>query len=88
MKQHKVVIYSAQVCPYCTRAKAYLDSIDIQYQEMLIDQDPDARAQMEEKSSRRTVPQIFIDDKPIGGYDDMMALVKAGTLNSLLYSDQ
>lgn len=83
----KVILYGKPVCPYCTRAKALLDSKGIPYQEIRIDLDDTLREEMIQKSQRQTVPQIFIDDKPIGGFDDLYALDKSGQLDKLLHSD-
>lgn len=80
----KVVIYTKENCPYCDWAKQLLDSKKISYEEIRIDLLPDKRTEMIERSGRRTVPQIFINDKSIGGFDDLSALAKNGTLNQLL----
>lgn len=80
----KVIVYSSANCAYCARAKQLLDAKGVAYQEVRVDLDPEERAKMMELSGRRTVPQIFINDKPIGGYDDMYALDKAGELDKLL----
>ncbi len=79
-----VIVYSSANCPYCLRAKDLLDQKGVQYQEIRVDQDLAQRDIMMEKSGRRTVPQIFINDKPIGGYDDLYALDKSGELADLL----
>lgn len=81
----KVIVYSKANCSYCDRAKQLLDSKHAKYEEIRIDLLPDKLAEMLELSGgRRTVPQIFINDKAIGGYDDLAALAKAGTLDQLL----
>lgn len=80
----KVVIYSKDNCSYCDWAKQLLDAKKISYQEIRVDLDADKLAEMVQLSGRRTTPQIFIDDKPIGGFDDLSALEKAGKLNNLL----
>lgn len=80
----KVVVYSSANCAYCVRAKDLLDRKGIQYQEIRIDLDPAERDIMMQRSGRRTVPQIFINDKPIGGCDDLYALEKSGELSKLL----
>ena len=80
----KVVIYSKAVCPYCDYAKEFFDQQKIAYEEIKVDQDAKALAYMMEASGRRTVPQIFIQDQPIGGYDDLMALHRDGQLDQLL----
>ncbi len=80
----KVVVYSTNVCPYCVRAKSLLQRKGVEYEELNIDQDFSLMEQMVEKSQRRSVPQIFIDDYHVGGYDDMAELDAAGKLDQLL----
>lgn len=79
-----VMIYSTAQCPYCTRAKMLLDKKKIQYTEIRIDINPSLQDEMIAKSGRRTVPQIFIDKKPVGGFDDLWALEQSGELDKLL----
>ncbi|HYG45085.1 MAG TPA: glutaredoxin 3 [Bordetella sp.] len=81
----KVVMYSKDYCPYCARAEALLKQRGVDNLEIIrIDQDPSQRDIMIERTGRRTVPQIFIGDKHIGGCDDLMALDRAGGLAPLL----
>ena len=80
----KVVIYTKSHCPYCVKAKQLLDAKHVSYTEISIETDDEQRDTMIRLSGRRTVPQIFINDQPIGGFDDMAALEKAGKLNELL----
>ncbi|MCD6046219.1 MAG: glutaredoxin [Gammaproteobacteria bacterium] len=82
----KVLIYTRSVCPYCDQAKALLKRYDVAFEEVNIDADPSKAAEMMEKSQRRTVPQIFINDEHIGGCDDLYALERAGKLKSKLES--
>lgn len=82
----KVVIYTKDNCPYCTMAKELLQKRNVSYEEIKVDRDESKKEEMVRLSKRRTVPQIFIDDQPIGGYDDLAALVKAGKLDNLLLS--
>jgi thioredoxin reductase (NADPH) len=79
-----IVIYTKQVCPYCTMAKRLLSGKDQQWDEIDVEVDPAGRAEMIERSGRRTVPQIFIDDRHVGGFDDLQALEDAGELDALL----
>ncbi|MCP4126006.1 MAG: glutaredoxin 3 [Gammaproteobacteria bacterium] len=79
-----VVVYSTNICPYCVRAKSLLQRKGIEYEELNIDQDFSLMEQMMEKSQRRSVPQIFIDDYHVGGYDDMAELDAEGRLDQLL----
>ena len=80
----KVVIYTTVYCPYCTGAKAFLRSKNVSFDEIDVTDDPQRRAEMEKLSRRRTVPQIFVDGKPIGGYDDARRLDAKGELDRLL----
>jgi glutaredoxin 3 len=82
----QVVIYTTTYCPYCTAAKALLRSKNVQFHEIDVTDDPARRTEMEKLSRRRTVPQIFIDGKPIGGYDDARRLDAKGELDRLLGS--
>jgi glutaredoxin 3 len=79
-----VLIYSTRVCPYCVRAKALLDAKHVNYTEVLVDQDPEKRAEMIQKSGRRTVPQIFVGTHHVGGFDDLYRLERSGGLDPLL----
>jgi glutaredoxin 3 len=80
----KVVVYTTSYCPYCFRAKALLRSKKIEFEEVDVTEDPDRRSEMERLSGRRTVPQIFVDGQPIGGYDDARFLDTTGELDRLL----
>lgn len=82
-----VKMYTTGVCPYCIRAKQLLTSKGVaQIEEVRIDSDPEARAQMMQVTGRRTVPQIYIGDTHVGGYDDLAALDSQGALVPLLQS--
>jgi len=81
----KIEIYSTTVCPYCNSAKKLLAKKGMQYAEIMVDQNPDEFATMLQRSNgRRTVPQIFINDTHIGGFDDISALDAAGELDPIL----
>ena len=80
----KVEIYTTQTCPYCHRAKALLAQKGVAFLEVDVSTDPDMRRKLLDRTGRRTVPQIFINDKSVGGYDDIAALDRAGKLNGLL----
>lgn len=80
----KVIIYSTGYCSYCVRARHFLDAKGVAYDELLVDQDPQLRSQMEIKSQRRSVPQIFIGDYHVGGFEEMWQLDKQGQLDALL----
>ncbi|KKC36525.1 glutaredoxin [Devosia epidermidihirudinis] len=80
----RIEIYTTPSCPYCHAAKALLDEKGADYTEITV-LDPDLRAAMTERAQgRRTVPQIFIGETHVGGYDDMAALDRAGGLDPLL----
>lgn len=80
----RIVVFSTSYCGYCDRAKALLERKGADYTEIRVDEDEEQREIMMERSGRRTVPQIFINDKHIGGCDDLYALEKAGELDRLL----
>jgi glutaredoxin 3 len=80
----EVVIYTTSYCPYCMGAKALLQSKNVIFQEIDVTRNEELRAEMEKLSQRYTVPQIFIDGKPIGGYDDARRLDAVGELDRLL----
>ena len=80
-----VEIYTKEHCTFCARAKALLTHKNVKYKEIHVDQDPKALETMVSRAKgRRTVPQIFIGDKAIGGYDDLYALEQQGKLDTLL----
>jgi len=81
----EVVIYTSPFCPYCHRAKRLLDSKGVAYEEIDVMMHPQRRPEMVERSGGgTTVPQIFIDGRPVGGSDDIHALDRAGKLDALL----
>jgi len=80
----QVIIYTTNWCPYCNAAKALLRSKSVKFEEIDVTDDPEKRTEMESLSRRRTVPQIFIDGRPIGGYDDARMLDAIGELDKLL----
>ena len=81
----KVTMYSTGVCPYCTQAERLLTAKGVTtIDKIRVDLQPEQRALMMEKTGRRTVPQIYIGDTHVGGFDDLSALDRAGGLDSLL----
>ncbi|MCB2102796.1 MAG: glutaredoxin 3 [Rhodobacterales bacterium] len=81
----KVEIYTTPICPYCARAKKLLDRKGVAYQEIDVMMDREKRREMTERAEGRTsVPQIFIDDRPIGGCDDLFELDFDDQLDPLL----
>ena len=80
-----VLMYSTRVCPYCVMAEKLLQKKGVaQLEKILIDVDPAQREAMMARTGRRTVPQIYIGDHHVGGYDDLAALDRAGKLDALL----
>ncbi|MDY6828803.1 MAG: glutaredoxin 3 [Pseudomonadota bacterium] len=79
-----VEIYSSMFCGFCHRAKALLSSKGVAFEEISVDANPARRAEMEQRSGRHTVPQIFIGGQPIGGCDELYALERSDKLDALL----
>lgn len=79
-----IVMYTTAVCPYCVAAKNFLKSRGATWREIRVDLDIAERRKMMDLSQRTSVPQIFIGDHHVGGYDDMVALDRAGGLKPLL----
>ncbi|MEY3182104.1 MAG: Glutaredoxin-3 [Pseudomonadota bacterium] len=86
MTTAKVLVYTIERCPYCVNAKNLLNLKKVAFTEIRVDDNPTERTKMEALSGRRTVPQIFINDQSIGGFDDLKRLNDAGTLDKLLES--
>lgn len=82
----RVVMYATRYCPYCMRARSLLDDKGVEFQEIRVDNDWEKRREMEVKSRRRTVPQIFVRGRHVGGYDELRALDLAGQLDPLLFA--
>ena len=81
----KITVYTTPFCPYCTSAKTLLRRKHAQFEEIDVSGDAEGRRRMSERAhGRRTVPQIFIDGRHIGGYDDLSALDRSGELDRLL----
>jgi glutaredoxin 3 len=82
-----VTMYSTAFCGYCTRARALLDRKGVSVHEIKVDEDPaDREAMLKRSGGRRTVPQIFIGERHVGGYEDLAALDRSGELDRLLNS--
>lgn len=78
-------MYATEWCPYCRRAEQLLKAKGVaEFEKIRVDLAPERRDEMMQRSGRRTVPQIWIGDQHIGGYDDMAALDRAGKLDALL----
>jgi glutaredoxin 3 len=84
MSRPAVVMYATSWCPYCARARRLLSAKNVTIEEIDIEAAPEKRAEMQQRSGRRTVPQIFIGDQHVGGSDDLYALEEAGKLDGLL----
>jgi glutaredoxin 3 len=81
----KITMYSTGVCPFCQMAERLLRSKGVSaIDKIRVDLEPERRAEMMEKTGRRTVPQIYIGDRHVGGFDDLSALDRAGQLDGLL----
>ena len=81
----KVTIYTKQTCPYCVMAKNLLKQKGVsEFEEIRIDLDAEVRQKMIDMTGRMTVPQIYIGDTHVGGFDDLSALNKGGKLDALL----
>lgn len=79
-----ITIYSTAICPYCVAAKNFLKSKGLSWHEVRIDADPAEREKMVAKARRTSVPQIFVGETHVGGYDDLMALHRAGKFEPML----
>jgi glutaredoxin 3 len=80
----RVLMYTTAVCPYCQMAERLLRAKGVEIEKVRVDLEPARRAEMMEKTGRRTVPQIYVGDTHVGGYDDLAALDRAGGLDPLL----
>ena len=79
-----IVVYSTQWCPYCVMAKKLLEAKGLTYREIDVTHDEALRQEMVDRSGRRTVPEIFIDDDLVGGYDELARLNATGELDRRL----
>ncbi len=79
-----VTMYSTRFCPYCIRARMLLDSKLVEYTDISVDSKPDLRREMMQRSGRRTVPQIWVGEQHVGGFDDLARLEQQGSLDQLL----
>ena len=80
----QVIVYSTAICPYCVRAKELLTRKRVEFEEVRIDLDHKRMREMLDRTQRRTVPQIFIGDHHVGGYEDLAELDAFGELDELL----
>ena len=84
----EIVMYTTAVCPYCVAAKNFLKSKGQQWTEVRIDLDPVERQKMIARAKRTSVPQIFVGDIHVGGYDDMIAMHRQGKFEPLLAGEE
>ena len=84
MSRAQILVYATGWCPYCQRAKALLTQKNLAFKEIDVDDDPKLREEMIARSGRRSVPQIFIGARHLGGCDDLYALDDSGELDRLL----
>jgi len=80
----EVIIYTTHACGYCTRVKMLLNAREIEYREINVASDPDAFVDLAKRSGMMTLPQVFIDDVLVGGYDETAAADQSGRLQELL----
>ena len=79
-----IVMYSTRFCPFCVRARSLLDSKAVGYTDIGVDNQPQLRRKMMQRSGRTTVPQIWVGEKHVGGFDDLVRLEQLGQLDELL----
>jgi glutaredoxin 3 len=80
----RVIMYTTGYCPYCTMAERLLERKGVQVEKIRVDLEPQRRTEMMERTQRRTVPQIYIGEQHVGGYEELYALDREGRLDSLL----
>jgi len=86
MSEKSIVMYSRAACPSCVAARNMLRGKHVNWTEVSLDTEPDKRTEMISRTGRKTVPQIFIGDFHVGGFDDLAALERAGDLDRVLTS--
>jgi glutaredoxin 3 len=84
----EIIIYTTKICPYCIMAKRLLDLKGAKYKEINVDEEDGLREEMMAKTKRRTVPQIYIGDLHVGGYDELYALERQKKLDGLLSGEE
>ena len=80
----KIELYGTEYCSFCAAARMLLKKKGLDWEEITVSGDPNARREMEARGGRRTVPQIFIGGRPVGGFDDLYELEKSGELDRML----
>jgi glutaredoxin 3 len=84
MSEPGILLYTTGWCPYCERAKALLNRKGLSFREVDVETDPSVREEMMVRSGRRSVPQIFVGDTHVGGFEELYALDRAGKLEQLV----
>tara|TARA_Y100000022_G_scaffold125254_1_gene108475 strand:+ start:1439 stop:1702 length:264 start_codon:yes stop_codon:yes gene_type:complete len=85
---NNIIVYSSNFCHYCVQAKKLLERLNLSYKEINIQNFPEKREEMLSKSNgKRTVPQIFVNDYHVGGYDELNSLVQKGEFDSILMNE-
>lgn len=84
---HQITVYTRRFCSYCTAAKSLLQSQDYDYSEVSLDEDFDLAMEIMRKSGQRTVPQIFVGETSIGGFQELRASMTDGTFADLFATD-
>jgi glutaredoxin 3 len=82
-----VTVYGTSTCNWCCAARLLLKKKGVDFDDKLVGNDAALRAEMEQRSGRRSVPQIFVGERHIGGYDDLQRLDKSGELDNILAAD-
>ncbi len=84
MRMADVVVYTTEPCGFCRQAKALLDSRGVPYEEINLSKDPDGRADLVARTGQMTFPQIIIEDRPLGGFRELLEADRDGVLDELL----
>jgi glutaredoxin 3 len=84
MRMADVVVYTTEPCGFCRQAKALLDSRGVRYEEVNLSKDPDGRADLVARTGQMTFPQIIIEDRPLGGFRELLEADRDGVLDELL----
>ncbi len=80
----KVIVYGTRTCGYCGAARMLLTKKAVEFQDIVVTDDPELRTEMQQKSGRTSVPQIFVGDTHVGGFDELYAMEQGGELDKLL----
>lgn len=79
----KIEVWGTEFCAYCSAARMLLKKKGLAYEDISVSRDPELRREMQQRSGRRSVPQIFIDGKPVGGFDELYELDRSGELDRM-----